>query len=115
MAVKPYTTDLVSNQFRLNLGQSLVVYQYVLDIKPDEMWEAAKVHAIMRTKRIALEKALGQYVFSGKIIYTVHEIDETLEWQTIFRGEQCTIRIDKDQCTTVNLTADFMNKDNSVA
>ena len=79
------------------------------------MWEAAKVHAIMRTKRIALEKSLGQYVFSGKIIYTIVELDETLEFMTNYRGQQCSIRIDKDQCTTVNLTSDFINKDNSVA
>lgn len=87
----------------------------MLDIKPDEFWEANKVHAIMRTKRIALEKALGQYVVSGKTIYTVHEIDETLEWSTIYRNETCTIKIDKDMVTTVNLSSDFVNKDNSVS
>lgn len=43
----------------MTLGKNTVVYQYVLEIKPDEFWEAAKVHAIIRTKRIALEKALG--------------------------------------------------------
>ena len=54
-----YEVQLYSNQYRLTLGETKVVYQYVLDIKPDEFWEAAKVHAIIRTKRIALEKALG--------------------------------------------------------
>ena len=69
----------------------------------------------MRTKRIALEKALGLYVVSGKTIYTLNEIDETLEWNTNYRGQQCTIKIDMDQMTTVNLSGDFANKDNSVA
>ena len=59
MAVEAYKTNLISNQFKLTLGQNLLVYQYVLDIKPDEFWEANKVHAIIRTKRLALEKALG--------------------------------------------------------
>ena len=99
----------------MTLGQNLIVHQYVLDIKPDEFWEAAKVHAIMRTKRTALEKALGLYVVSGKTIYTLNEIDESLEWTTVYRGEQCSIKIDKDEVTTVNLSDDFANKDNSVA
>ena len=103
----PYTVNLVSNQFRLTLGQNLIVYQYVLDIKPDEFWEAAKVHTIIRTKRMALEKALGLFVVSGKTIYTLNEIDETLEWNTNYRNQVCTIKIDKDEVTTVNLSQDF--------
>ena len=87
----------------------------MLEIKPDEFWEAAKVHAIIRTKRIALEKALGLYVVSGKTIYTLNELDETLEWNTNYRGQSCTIKIDKDQMTVVNLSGEFANKDNSVA
>lgn len=112
---KPYKVQLLSNQYRLKLGQNVVVYQYVLHITPDEFWEAAKVHAIMRTKRIALEKALGLYVVSGKTIYTLAEIDETLEWTTTFKGQHCTIKIDKELMTTVNLSGEFANKDNSVA
>lgn len=86
----------MSNQYRLTLGQNVVVYQYVLIIKPDEFWESAKVHAIMRSKRVALEKALGLYVVSGKTIYTLNEIDETLEWSTNYRGQMCSIKIDKE-------------------
>ena len=115
MKTSPYKVQLCSNQYRLTLGQNLVVYQYVLDIKPDEFWEAAKVHAIIRTKRIALEKALGLYVVSGNTLYTLNEIDESLEWTTNYRGEQATIKIDKDSMTVVNLSGDFANKDNSVA
>ena len=87
----------------------------MLEIKPDEFWEAAKVHAIIRTKRISLEKALGLFVVSGKTIYTLNEIDETLEWNTNYRNQIFTIKIDKDQMTTVNMSGEFANKDNSVA
>ena len=99
----------------MTLGETKVVYQYVLDIKPDEFWEAAKVHAIIKTKRIALEKALGQFIVSGKSIYTLVEIDEDYEWSTTYRGQQCLIKIDKDQVTTVNMSGEFANKDNTVA
>lgn len=99
----------------MTLGETKVVYQYVLDIKPDEFWEAAKVHAIIKTKRIALEKALGQFIVSGKSIYTLVEIDEDYEWTTTYRGQQCLIKIDKDQVTTVNMSGEFANKDNTVA
>ena len=87
----------------------------MLEIKPDEFWEAAKVHAIIRTKRMALEKSLGLFVVSGKTIYTLNEIDETLEWNTNYRNQIFTIKIDKDQMTTVNMSGEFANKDNSVA
>ena len=73
------------------------------------------MHAIIRTKRIALEKALGLFVVSGKTIYTLNEIDETLEWNTIYRNQTCTIKIDKDQMSIVNMDSEFANKDNSVA
>ena len=92
-----------------------MVYQYVLDIKPDEFWEASKVHSIIKTKKVALEKALGQFVVSGKAIYTLAEIDEDLEWSTTFRGQKCVIKIAKDNVTTVNMSGEFSNKDNSVA
>ena len=109
----PYTVNLVSNQFRLTLGQNLIVYQYVLDIKPDEFWEAAKVHAIIRTKRMALEKALGLFVVSGKTIYTLNEIEDSLEWNTVYRNQTCTIKIDKETGIDFNLATDFKNEDNT--
>ena len=45
------------------------------------------MHAIIRTKRISLEKALGLFVVSGKTIYTLVEIDETLEWNTNYKNQ----------------------------
>ena len=68
----------MSNQYRLTLGQNACVYQYALEIKPDEFWEAHKVHEIIRTKKAALEKAIGVFSVSGKMIYTLTELEETL-------------------------------------
>ena len=79
--------SLLSNQYRLTLGQNACVYQYVLDIKPDEFWEAHRVHEIIKSKKTSLEKALGFYVVSGKTIYTLTELEESLMFKTVLRGE----------------------------
>jgi len=87
----------------------------VLDIKPDEFWEASRVHEIIRSKKTSLEKALGSYVVSGKTIYTLTELDESLLFTTVFKGETARISIDKETQTQVHLTDNFQNKDNDVA
>ena len=79
--------NLQSNQYKLTLGRNACVYQYVLDIKPDEMWESHRVHEIIRTKKTSLEKALGAYVVSGKTIYTLTELEESLIFKTTFKTE----------------------------
>ena len=79
------------------------------------MWEAARVHDIIRTKKTSLEKALGAYVVSGKTIYTLTELDETLVFKTTYRGEQAQIKIDKDTGCQIHLTGTFKNQDNDVS
>ena len=73
------------------------------------MWEADRVHAIIKTKRTALEKSLGAYVVSGKNIYTLSEIEDSLEYQTTYKGQRCSIKIDKDFGQQVLLSNDFVN------
>jgi len=85
---KQNEVSLLSNQYRLTLGQNACVFQYVLDIKPEEFWEAHRVHEIIKTKKTSLEKALGAYVVSGKTIYTLTELEESLIFKTTFKGEQ---------------------------
>jgi len=67
--------NVVSNQYRLKLGPEVRVYQYVLEIEPMELWDTHRVAGIMRSKNRELELSLGPYVFSGKTIYTLREID----------------------------------------
>ena len=107
--------NLLSNQYRLTLGQNACVYQYVLDITPDEMWEAHRVHDIIRTKKTSLEKALGAHVVSGKTIYTLNEIEDSLAFKTTFKGDQAVIKIDKDSGTMIHLTENFENKANEIS
>ena len=84
---KQSEVSLLSNQYRLTLGRNACVFQYVLDIKPDEFLETHRVHEIIKTKKTSLEKALGAYVVSGKTIYTLTELEESLRFKTIFKGE----------------------------
>ena len=107
--------NLMSNQYTLKLNQSVPVWQYVLEIKPDEVWEAHLVHEIIRTKKKALETALGHFVPSGKTIYTLTELEETLVFKTVFRGQQAEIKIDRDSGTQIQLKETFNNKDNDVS
>ena len=107
--------SLMSNQYRLTLGQNACVYQYALEIKPDEFWEAHRVHDIVRTKKSSLEKAIGYYVVSGKMIYTLTELEETLIFKTTYRGVQCTIKIDTETGSNIHLTDNFENKNNDVS
>lgn len=51
------------------------------------MWEAHRVHEIIKTKKTALEKALGFYVVSGKTIYTLIELEESLIFKTTYKGD----------------------------
>ena len=51
--------NIVSNQYHLHLGGSVVVFQYKLDVLGLEMWDANLVQQIMRFKRTALDTALG--------------------------------------------------------
>ena len=71
--------DLQSNQYKVKLSSvPPTVFQYALDVTPDEFWEAHKVHSLIRKNRRALEAVLGLFLVSGKSIYTLNEIDDTL-------------------------------------
>ena len=63
------------------------MHQYALEVTPSEMWEAHRVHEIIKTKKTALEKALGFYVVSGKTIYTLIELEESLIFKTTYKGD----------------------------
>jgi hypothetical protein len=95
--------NVVSNQYRLKLGPEVRVYQYVLDVEPMELWDTHRVQAIIRSKHRDLELALGPYVCSGKTIYTLREIDQSLSFKTIFKGQSQYIKIDKSTMCLVSL------------
>lgn len=73
-----------------------------------ELWDPNLVQCILRTKRRELDVSLGPYVASGKIIYTLSEIDQSLRFQTIYRGQKHTIMIDKSSMCIVSMAASHM-------
>lgn len=46
----PYQVQVTSNLYKLTLADNLMVYQYSLEITPDEFWEADKVLRVLKTK-----------------------------------------------------------------
>ena len=51
------------------------VYQYALQVRPDEVFEAALVHDILKAKNRHLFKILGAYVPSGRLIFTLQPME----------------------------------------
>lgn len=53
------TVNVQSNQFKLKLGSKAVVYQYKLEIIGMKIWDASLVHRILKSKKTAIDTALG--------------------------------------------------------
>ena len=92
---------LRSNQFRLNLGDNLQVYQYALTVTPDDIFEASVVHRILMKKFRRLYKILGAYVPSGKMIFTLAPIEDTFHEESTYEGKPIAINIDKSTERTI--------------
>ena len=45
-----------------------------------ELWDPNLVQQILRSKRREMETVLNNYVCSGKIVYTITEIDQSLRF-----------------------------------
>ena len=78
---------MTSNLYKLSLVGDLMVFQYSLDVTPDEFWEADKVMRILRTKWKHIESVIGPFVPAGKKILTLQEISESVEFKLNLRGE----------------------------
>jgi len=74
-----------------------------MEIEPMELWDPHRVQAIIKSKRREMEACLGPFVVSGKAIWTLTEIDKSMNWRSIFRGEAQTIMIDKNSMIKVNM------------
>jgi hypothetical protein len=74
-----------------------------MEIEPMELWDPHRVQAIIKSKRREMEACLGPFVVSGKAIWTLTEIDKSMNWRSIFRGEAHTIMIDKNSMIKVNM------------
>ena len=68
-----------------------------------EFWDAHRVHQIIKGKRREMEAALGPFVCSGKSIYILAEIETSMQFKTVFRGQKLQILIDKPSMVEVRL------------
>jgi len=99
--------SIVSNQYSIKLGGRMVVYQYKLDVRELDIWDANLVQQIVRQKRRALDRILGQYVTSGAQLYTITELDESIEMAVPLNGTKYSLVIDKGSQATVTLDDEF--------
>lgn len=105
--------NVVSNQYKLRLTD-LHVLQYELEIKGMDIWDANLMQRIMRYKRTALEQCLGQFVVSGKAIYSLQELENDFSIDVCLKDTKYTIFIGVSSQTRVHLSSNFSNEENSV-
>ncbi len=79
------------------------MYQYALSVLPDEMFDASIVHEILATKHRYIYRILGSYAPSGRMIFTMREIENSIDVETSYKGKPCRIIIDKSTETTTLL------------
>ena len=79
----------------MSLDFKKYVYQYALRIIPDEIFDASRVHDILRTKHRFIYKIMGTYAPSGQMIFTMQPIEEDVNVETVYQGQPCTIIIEK--------------------
>lgn len=70
--------NLLTNQYRLRLGQELAVFQYDVSIQPDAMSDTFIMQGIFRTIKKKIDALLGLYVNSGRLVFTTTKLDESL-------------------------------------
>ncbi len=58
----------MSNLYKLKLADNLMVFQYQLDIEPDEFWEADKVMRILKLKWKQIESRIGPFGPAVKMV-----------------------------------------------
>lgn len=93
---------LLTNQYKLSLNSELNFYQYDIQIMPDNMADAYIIQSIFRTIRKKLEMIVPLFVISGRSLYTCEDLQDTLLFETDFRGMHYTVIINTDSKTHFN-------------
>jgi hypothetical protein len=112
--VKPSQVMVVSNQYKMTLSEDCNVSQYPIEIQGMEMWDPDLVQRIVKFKAATMEKCFGLYVVSGKSIYLLSDLSESVSIDVTFRGTKYTILIDSKEVQHVHLSTNFVNDQNSV-
>lgn len=79
------SAKLITNQYKLSLGQELSVYQYEVSVLPDHMSDAYIMQGIFRTIKRRVDAILGLYVTSGRAVFTTTDLEESIEIDVKFR------------------------------
>lgn len=77
---------MITNQYRLKLGQELSVYQYDVVVQPDHMSDTYIMQGIFRAIKRKIDTILGLYATSGRCVYTTTDLDEDVIISAEFRG-----------------------------
>lgn len=112
--MKPSEVSIVSNQYKMTLSADCTVSQYPIEIQGMEMWDADLVQRIVKFKATTMEKCFGLYVVSGKSIYLLSDLSESVSIDVTFRGTKYTIVIDSKDVQHIQLSTSFVNDQNSV-
>jgi hypothetical protein len=84
---------LLTNQYRLNLGSELSFFQYDIQISPDQMLDSFIIQNIFRSIRKKIESIFGLHVISGRSLYSMHDLDETIVFETTFHNIQYNVSL----------------------
>jgi Leu/Phe-tRNA-protein transferase len=87
---------LLTNQYRLKLGQELSVYQYDVSVQPDHMSDTYIMQGIFRCIKKQVDKLLGLYVTSGRAVFTTTKLDESIQIPCEFRGIAYEVLINQE-------------------
>jgi len=93
---KNKTIKLYTNQYRLSLGSDLSVYQYEIQVIPDDMQDTHILNLVYKSAGRKLEALLGLYVTAGKTIFTPTELKEDLVIETTVKSIEFVIKINSD-------------------
>ena len=110
----PYQVQVTSNLYKLSLTENLMVYQYSLEITPDEFWEADKAMKVLKLKWKQITATIGPFVPAGRTVLTLSKISESIDWNINVRGENANVKIPIESEKEIYLNDEFSNKDNDV-
>lgn len=87
---------LMTNQYKLNLGNELSFYQYDIQVTPDAMSDTYIIMNITRSIKKRIESIFGLHVISGRSLYTLHDLEDTIVITTQFRNIDYTVTISSE-------------------
>ena len=76
--------------------------------------ESDKVLRILATKQRMIESTIGPFVYAGRTLLTLTELEESVEFNINFRGDSINVKILKESGQNFFFDDEFCNKNNDV-